>query len=689
MSQRWVTSHAGESTPPVEQEVRWALLLRAIMLTGAVAIAVVISSLDPGTPAWLPLVFVTLCGACGLVVLSSIRGLWQRFPTTLRVGQFLVDACIVTTVVWATGGPGSPLLTLYLPFIMLVALLTNRAVALAYAMVTAGIYALLLYALFSHALPTASESHLLQVPSGGVLPQVLGLWSGMTLVAVAVSFLLRRLKLSHTLVADSQRALSLLSDRQRELVDNIPDPIVAFNIDGTIASTNKAAQELFGCDARETIGKKLDDIVAAVLHEKIGQDHFARKTGEVSVLPQGASEPIRLTFTRRELLDAHEMLSGGIITFKNVTALRTMEEQLALQERMARLLADSDSVSSAAIPQLADFVGESPIMQKVFQLIRRVAPSDATVLIFGESGTGKELVARALHFGGKRAHGPFVAVNCGAIPENLIESELFGHKKGSFTGADQDTTGLMRQADGGTIFLDEVGELPLHLQAKLLRTIQERTVRAVGGSRDIPVDVRIVAATNKNLRAEVVAQRFRDDLFYRLNVINISLPPLRDRKEDLPILITALLKKNRLKAESPVVSPAAMQLLLNYPYPGNVRELENTLERACVLGGEVILPEHLPEQFLKSPLEERAPLGAQTTTVKELEEVHLPAELDSILATIERRYLEAALLKAQGGKKRAAELLGINFRSLRYRLQKFGMQGGDDAGKGSDLGVTK
>jgi two-component system response regulator PilR (NtrC family) len=366
-----------------------------------------------------------------------------------------------------------------------------------------------------------------------------------------------------------------------------------------------------------------------------------------------------------------------LISLSNVTELRSIEEQLAVQERMARLLSEEqrDPVHHN-LPNFQSFVGESQIMQKVFQLIQRVATSEATALIHGESGTGKELVARALHNGGRRSKGAFVPVNCGAIPENLIESELFGHMKGSFTGAESDHPGMFKQASGGTLFLDEIGELPIAMQAKLLRALQERSVRPVGSTRDIPIDVRIVAATNRNLKREVEAGRFREDLYYRLNVITISLPPLRDRKDDLPILMKAILNRLAGAGSLPVVSPQAMQLLLTYQYPGNVRELENILERAFVLGGQVILPEHLPEMMRSLP-----PSGttgdlitAQPETQIIIDEtIQLPANLDEILGQIERRYLETALLRSQGAKKRAADLLGINFRSFRYRLQKFGL----------------
>jgi len=358
----------------------------------------------------------------------------------------------------------------------------------------------------------------------------------------------------------------------------------------------------------------------------------------------------------------------------NISKLREVEGKLQIQEEMARLLSAKSAPVGSGHYGSPHFVGESQVMRKIFALIERVAPSDATVLISGESGTGKELVARAIHEGSSRKPKPFVPVNCGAIPENLIESELFGHKKGSFTSAESDHTGLFRQAEGGTIFLDEIGELPIHMQTKLLRTIQQKSVRPVGGDRDIAINVRIVAATNRNLKKEITEARFREDLFYRLNVININLPPLRERKEDLPLLINTTLKRMVKGNVTPVIPPATMDILLQYRYPGNVRELENLMERAIVLGGEVILPEHLPESVRSFQLITSDHPRRIGTEIIIDENIELPIKLDDLLGTIERRYLEVALVKTNGARKKAADLLGMNFRSFRYRLQKFGIR---------------
>lgn len=361
-----------------------------------------------------------------------------------------------------------------------------------------------------------------------------------------------------------------------------------------------------------------------------------------------------------------------------VGKLKVRETKLSYQESLAKVLSSAWGLGEkheSYTPSMP--LGISAPIKKVRELILKVSPSDATVLILGESGTGKERVAKAIHENSLRSERPFIAVNCGAIPESLIESELFGHKKGAFTGADRDTSGLFRSAEGGTIFLDEIGELPQSMQVKLLRVLQERVVHPVGGDRDIPINVRVIAATNKDLAQLVEEKQFRDDLYFRLNVIEVSLPPLRNRTEDLPHLINVFVQKfTSPESVPPVISPTALEFLMNYSYPGNIRELENIIERAVVLGGEGIVPEHLPESVRHPRSEPVGESKKNSTTIVQLADVELPAKLEDILENIERAYLEAALKESGGVKKRAAEMLGINFRSIRYRLSKFGL--GDD-----------
>ncbi|MBI5874337.1 MAG: sigma-54-dependent Fis family transcriptional regulator, partial [Deltaproteobacteria bacterium] len=314
----------------------------------------------------------------------------------------------------------------------------------------------------------------------------------------------------------------------------------------------------------------------------------------------------------------------------------------------------------------ANLIGTSQKMIEIYEIIKRVASTKANILITGESGTGKELVARAIHYQGDRKDKPFVPINCGAIPENLIESELFGHQKGAFTGAVANKSGLFEMANQGTIFLDEITELPVQLQVKLLRVIQERNFRRVGGIEDIAVDVRIIAASNKEIDEEVKRKRFREDLFYRLNVIPIHMPPLRERKEDIRLLAEHFFEKHtkELAKEIKGISHEAMDYLESYSYPGNIRELENIIERAVALENtSVILPESLPEyirsQEIKHPETEISEAGLN---------------LEKKIEDYEKAIILDALKKSGGVKKKAAELLGLSFRSMRYKLDKYGIE---------------
>lgn len=322
-----------------------------------------------------------------------------------------------------------------------------------------------------------------------------------------------------------------------------------------------------------------------------------------------------------------------------------------------------------------NMVGNSDAMHRVFDLVKRVSQAPTNVLITGESGTGKEVVAKAIHFNGPMKEKPFVTINCGAIPENLMESEMFGHKKGSFTGAVNDKVGLFEVADGGTLFLDEVGELPLSIQVKLLRAIQERIIRRVGATEDIKIEVRIIAATNRELEKMVADGSFRQDLFYRLNVINIKTPALRERRDDIPLLANHFLKKynERLGKTVNLISDEAMKLLKSYDYPGNVRELENIIERTVALeGGGAVLPESLPP-FVQTEQ------GRKMISARDIEVTDAGVELDKIMGQIEKEIIIKAIHTAGGVKKKAARLLNITFRSMRYRVDKYNLGSpGDD-----------
>jgi two-component system NtrC family response regulator len=313
--------------------------------------------------------------------------------------------------------------------------------------------------------------------------------------------------------------------------------------------------------------------------------------------------------------------------------------------------------------RLEGIIGESGRMQEVLALVKRVAPSDATVLIRGESGTGKELIARALHFNSPRAAGPLVTLNCAALPEQLLESELFGHERGAFTGAVAQRKGRFELADGGSIFLDEIGDLTPALQVKLLRVLQERQFERLGGTRTLAVNVRVLAATHRDLEGAIQAGTFREDLYYRLNVVTLQIPPLRERREDIPLLLDHFLRKFARKNRREVagLTAAARDALLRYDYPGNVRELENIVERAVLLcRGAVIDLEDLPVTLRPG---ERGPADAEV------------GRLPDLLAGIERQAIRAALERHGGIQTQAAAELGISERVLRYKIKKYGLAG--------------
>ncbi len=662
-------------------DVSWLLAARICVLGMALLVASWCSiSYDLDIEHSRQLIFKPLALVFGYCALSAFWVIWRtQVGPIFRGLQLASDIVIISGIVYLTGGPISPFLFLYLPLVMTAAIFVSRQVALVTSFVSILAYSLLALAMLSGYIQPADGGQVVEAPTGGVVLQVLGLLSAMILTSVATTFLATKLKATNMLAQRSQQELSEVNSRQNALVEGIGQGVVATDLEGAIVNINQAACDLLKVSEALAVGKPLSAVTENLesMHELLSAPSDANVSKvEMDLVRDDSKIPLRIVCHRRPVLSASGEQSGTIFIFQDVTKLREIEEQFKIQERMARLLANKNEEGEIFSTKLSEFVGESPVMQKVFSLISRVAPSEATVLIHGESGTGKELVAKAIHLGGKRSVGPFVPVNCGAIPENLIESEFFGHKKGSFTGADSDYIGLFRQAEGGTIFLDEIGELPLHMQSKLLRAIQEKNVHPVGGNRDIPINVRIIAATNKNLKKEVEEKRFREDLFYRLNVINLQLPSLHERKDDIPLLVNSILKNLVPSDRIPIVPPATMQLLMSYNYPGNVRELENILERAVVLGGEAILAEHLPDTVRAAVEGDNGAIKPKTGKITEIivtENLELPVNLDEILSCIERRYLEVALVNSNGGKKKAADLLGVNFRSFRYRLQKFGM----------------
>ncbi len=360
---------------------------------------------------------------------------------------------------------------------------------------------------------------------------------------------------------------------------------------------------------------------------------------------------------------AYDFISKPFKTDEVLLTLKKAEERETLRRENKMLREEIEAVHGEA--DFGAMVGKSEKMRKLFQLARKAASYNTTVLVTGESGTGKELVARGLHIHSSRSENPFVAVNCGSIPENLLESEFFGYVKGAFTGADKTKKGLFAEAEGGTLFLDEIGELPLALQVKLLRVLQEEEIRPVGSAIDQKIDVRIVAATAKNLEEEVNQGTFREDLFYRLNVIAITIPPLRERTEDITLLAQHFLKRINHKLHTSVVdiAPEAMSALILHCWPGNVRELENTLERAAIMSDQqTILSDNLPQNVTDTP-----------EKITEIDRYH-GYSLKEAGEQMERHLISKALEKTGGNKSRASELLEISYPSLLSKIKKYSLE---------------
>jgi two-component system response regulator PilR (NtrC family) len=379
---------------------------------------------------------------------------------------------------------------------------------------------------------------------------------------------------------------------------------------------------------------------------------YASTETAVEAMNEGAYDYVPKPFDNNELKE----------TIANALQLKTIDQEKKLiDDELKKQL------------HFGKIIGNSPVMMHVYNLIRQVAKTKTSILVTGESGTGKELIARAIHDESDRHDRPFVVINCGGIPETLMESELFGHKKGSFTGSTQDKKGLFEVADKGTVFLDEIGDLSIHLQVKLLRVVQERVFKPVGGNEDISVDIRIISATNKDLANEVIEGRFREDLFYRLNVIEIKLPPLRERKSDLRAIAQHFLEKysNEMGKKVTKISSYAINLLNNYSFPGNIRELENLMERSVAITDTNIL---LPDSLAISMHKRRRFIEGVKGRRFDLNDVQKGVSLDTILEDLEKAYIIKALEFSGGNKNKAAELLGIRYHTMWHRLNKLGIE---------------
>jgi two-component system response regulator PilR (NtrC family) len=662
------------------EKIRWLLFLRVVTLSFFLGATALFHFFKQETDVkylytlLAPLILAYVISIGSAYLLPRLRDL-----SLFAHLQVDFDVLLISGIIWITGDATSPFSFLYNLAVM------NGAILLFYrgAFFTAGFssfcYAgLLTWATIMHRAGGDSISLPL------LMPMVLNIGSFFAIAGLG-GFLASKLGETERLLNERNIDYQELDALKEALLQGVGGGVAITDEQGRINYFNEQAQHLTSLREASVKGKKLGQIFSGLTYDFDNSHNGRRVTTDDITFADSDGRAKQLRLTVAPLSNPGEQLIGYVSIFEDITRQKEFEEKIRLEEelRQAREFELQAAPCGSDDPEFhfEGVIGKSGGMEKIYHLIKKVAASNTNVLITGESGTGKELVARAIHRNGPRKDKPFVAVNCGAIPEGLIESELFGHVRGAFTGAVSDRIGLFKQADLGTIFLDEVGELPLHLQVKLLRILQEKTFTPVGGSKQIKVDVRVISATNRDLRKEMEGGRFREDLFYRLNVVQMVMPPLRNRKEDIPVLAQYFIRKfaglHGKQVEE--ISSSALMHLLNHPYPGNVRELENIIEHAVAITNKNILTENdLPLQ-IKGPLieeemeffEKTVPGGVESFFARGL-------SLDVELETHEKCILLGALKRANGVQKRAAEILGINYRSLRHRLEKYDLMNSKD-----------
>ncbi len=648
------------SEPALRRRLGWFLLVRTGLVTLFLAGAAWVYGPQQASGPDPRLGLIAL--GYGVTAISSLL-LPRVYRIVLFAGvQVGVDLALVTLVILATGGLASPLAVLYNVVILNTALLRLGRGVIATAGAAAVIYGTLMTMLAVGApveLPLGPHA----VSHGTIILSFFA-------IAGLARYLTSQLAAAERMLAAQREDLGRIEVLQQLVANAVDNGLVVTDTSGRVISANPTAAEILGLPAGMS-GPALDTLLPGA--SALGADTAA---AELAIGEADGQRHLRIKVGT--VTDTFHHAIGRIYVIQDVTTVRDLEARLRDQEQLEAYADTVRTSSASAVTVFEGLVGESEPMRRVFGLIEKVAPSDSTVLITGESGTGKELVARAIHARSPRADRDFVPVNCGAIPDTLIESELFGHVRGAFTGAVNDRPGLFRQAHRGTIFLDEIGELPLPMQVRLLRVLQDRQIVPVGGGTAIPVDVRVVAATNRDLERQVAEGRFREDLYYRLNVIRIETPSLRSRPEDIPLLLVHLLRTCSARHAKTIekVSPRTLRTLCTYTYPGNIRELENVIDHAITLcEGDALTEQDLPAHVLAqvdSPAAAPVPEPPSTPVFGD------GRNLDEQLAIYEKDMLLAALERAGGVRKRAAELLGIKYRSLRHRLSKYGLASGED-----------
>jgi two-component system response regulator PilR (NtrC family) len=682
----------------LRDHLKWFLFLRVVILSFLLGVYVVLEVSGHPVEEGRGMLY-AISAAYAFSIASAL--LLRR--TSGLVGftyvQMAFDVALVTGAVAATGGTSSPFPFLYSLAILNASILLSTRGAAATALMACGAYAGLIAVLV--AMPTI-DGTLAPPPDGRLVARVLLESASFIVVAYLAAVLTRRLHETERLLSAERGETDRLSRLQQALAQNIGCGLLTTDPEGRITSANPIVAEALGAEAPDLLGREIGSVFPPLHLTRDARATFLQSTSTTAATefqyesPNGDSHLIRCTATPLE--NTWSQPIGALYILQDVTRLRAIEDEQVRAAGDREAAGDSEIYADDGddAHMIDGFVGRSPAMQQIRALIERVASSDATVLLCGESGTGKEVAARAIHTKSPRRDKPFVAINCGAIPEHLIESELFGHVKGAFTGAVANRVGFFRAADGGTVFLDEIAELPLPMQVKLLRVLQERVFKPVGSETHVAVNVRVIAATNKDLEQEVKGGNFREDLYYRLNVISIELPPLRDRPQDIPLLIRHFLKQFSDLHRKRVVrlSVGAARRMLAHAYPGNVRELANIIEHSVTMtDGETVHETHLSPQVLQTNrVHVPSPAPANPASIDHAPMLHATgnggataryfngngkpvADLESHLEEYEKGILLRALENSGGVKKRAAELLGINYRSFRHRLSKYGLNG--------------
>lgn len=673
--------HVHDQPERLRDRLKWFLFFRVLVASfflGTLAL-VYLGSGQQRYAVSVSLLLLAIAATYALTIVSAVFLLRLKQLTAFAYLQVSFDIILTTGVIFVTGGGDSPFGFLYSLVVINAAVLLSTAGAIAAAAISSISYAALVAVLGSGLVARPDYPFLPAPPDLQFALRFATTNATFFLIAFLASSLVRRLHQTERLLQEREAERDRLASLQEALARNIGSALVTTDTDGGVTSVNQTTEELAGSRAADIVGKDVGATFTPLRHSATGRLQFLQSS---SVQP---TEFLHRTRDGRELTlrcaavilrDTYRNPIGALYILQDITALRRLEQRFhdeSAEEVFDEQVGAEEAVSNDGL------IGSSPAICRIRELIDKVARADATLLITGESGTGKELAARAVHAKSARRDRAFVAVNCGAIPATLIESELFGHVKGAYTGAVAARAGLFRMADGGTIFLDEIGDLPLPLQVKLLRVLQERSFTPIGADTHVTVDVRVIAATNRHLEEEVHAEQFREDLYYRLNVLTMELPPLRQRRQDIPSLIRRFLRQFSDLHGKHVqrLSVAAARRLQEYDYPGNVRELENIVEHAVALcDGETVHEHHLPDYVLKGPHKaepEAPPVWTASTASQPPYAAPGADSLDDNLAAYEKTILLRALAEAGGVKKRAAELLGINYRSFRHRLQKYGL----------------